>query len=45
MYKKVDASMNFVDREKAVELFWKEEGIFEKSIEARKQGKTYTFYD
>ncbi len=45
MYKKVDASMNFVDREKAVELFWKEEGIFEKSMEARKQGETYTFYD
>ncbi|MBE5952300.1 MAG: isoleucine--tRNA ligase [Lachnospiraceae bacterium] len=45
MYKKVDTNMNFVDREKAVELFWKEEGIFEKSIEARKQGKTYTFYD
>ena len=37
--------MNFVDREKAVELFWKEENIFEKSIEARKKGKTYTFYD
>ena len=37
--------MNFVDREKAVELFWKEENIFEKSIEARKHGKTYTFYD
>ena len=45
MYKKVDASMNFVDREKAVEKFWKENKIFEKSMEARKQGPTYTFYD
>ncbi len=45
MYKKVDTNMNFVDREKAVELFWKEEGIFEKSMESRKQGQTYTFYD
>ncbi len=45
LYNKVDTNMNFVDREKEVEKFWKEEKIFEKSIEARKQGETYTFYD
>ena len=45
MYKKVDTNMNFVDREKAVQLFWEEEGIFQKSIEERKQSETYTFYD
>ncbi len=45
MYNKVDASMNFVDREKAVEKFWKENRIFEKSMENRKDGPTYTFYD
>ena len=45
MYNKVDTNMNFVDREKATELFWKEEDIFEKSIEMRKRGETYTFYD
>ncbi len=45
MYKKVDAGMNFVEREKEVEAFWKENRIFEKSMEARKEGPTYTFYD
>ena len=45
MYDKVDAGMNFVDREKTVEKFWKENKIFEKSMESRKQGPTYTFYD
>ncbi len=45
MYKKVDAGMDFVSREKAVEKFWRENNIFQKSMEARKQGPTYTFYD
>jgi len=31
MYKKVSTDLNFVDREKAVEKFWKENHIFEKS--------------
>ena len=35
MYKKVDTNMNFVDREKETVKFWKENGIFEKSIELR----------
>ena len=45
MYKQVSASMNFVEREKEVEKFWKENDIFRKSIESRKEGPTYTFYD
>ncbi len=45
MYKKVDTNMNFVDREREVLKFWKEKDIFKKSLEARKQGPTYTFYD
>ena len=45
MYQKVDTNLNFVDREKKVEAFWKENQIFEKSMENRKEGKTYTFYD
>ena len=45
MYNKVDTNMNFVDREKAVEKFWKENDIFRKSMENRKEGETYTFYD
>ena len=45
MYKQVDASLNFVEREKAVEKFWKDNNIFQKSMEHRKEGETYTFYD
>ena len=45
MYDKVSASMNFVEREKNIEKFWKENQIFEKSIDSRKEGPTYTFYD
>ncbi len=43
MYKKVSASLNFVDREKEVEKFWKENKIFEKTCE--KEGPSYVFYD
>ena len=45
MYQKVSADMNFVDREKNVEKFWKDNDIFKKSMENRKEGETYTFYD
>ena len=45
MYNKVDTNMNFVDREKEVEKFWRENDIFKKSMENRKEGETYTFYD
>ena len=45
MYRKVDTNLNFVDREKNVEKFWRENHIFEKSMEHRKEGQTYTFYD
>ncbi len=45
MYKKVDTNLDFVQREKQIENFWKENKIFEKSIEERKGGKPYVFYD
>ena len=45
MYKQVPTSLNFVDREKAVEKFWEDNNIFKKSMEHRKEGETYTFYD
>ena len=45
MYKKVDANLNFVDREKQIEKFWNDNDIFKKSMEHRKEGETYTFYD
>ena len=45
MYNKVDTNMNFVDREKETVKFWKDNDIFRKSMENRKEGETYTFYD
>ncbi len=45
MYKQVSTNMNFVEREKDVEKFWRENDIFRKSMENRKEGETYTFYD
>ena len=45
LYEKVSADMNFVEREKKTEKFWKDNDIFRKSMENRKEGETYTFYD
>ncbi len=45
MYQKVSTDLNFVEREKQVEAFWKENDIFRKSMETRKEGPVYTFYD
>lgn len=45
LYNKVSTNLNFVEREKEVEKFWKENQIFEKSIEERKDSPTYMFYD
>ena len=45
MYSKVESSMNFVEREHKVIDFWRENHIFQKSMDSRKEGETYTFYD
>ncbi len=45
IYKKVDTTMNFVDREKEVEKFWKDEDIFRKSLRNREGNETYMFFD
>ena len=45
MYQKVSTDLKFVEREKRTEQFWAEHKIFEKSMENRKEGETYTFYD
>jgi isoleucyl-tRNA synthetase len=45
MYDKVSTNLNFVEREKKTVQFWQEHDIFQKSMEQRKQGETYTFYD
>ena len=45
MYEKVPTNLNFVEREKNVEKFWNDNQIFQKSMDSRKEGPTYTFYD
>lgn len=45
MYHKVSTNLNFVEREKKIKQFWDEHEIFQKSIDARKEGETFTFYD
>ena len=45
MYEKVSANLNFVEREAKVEQFWKDNKIFEKSIEEKEGCPVYTFYD
>ena len=45
MYKKVQTDLKFVEREKEVLKFWADNHIFQKSIDSRKEGPTYTFYD
>ena len=45
MYQSVSPNVNFVEQEKKIEAFWEEEHIFEKSIDSRKKGAPYVFYD
>lgn len=45
MYDKVSTNLNFVEREKNIENFWKEHNIFQKSIDERAKGEPFTFYD
>ena len=45
MYKKVSTNLNFVEREKETEKFWKDHDVFRKSMEVRKGSPVYTFYD
>ena len=43
MYNKVDTNLNFVQREKEILDFWKENDIAKKCREIRKDGYTFTF--
>ncbi|MGN1077437.1 MAG: isoleucine--tRNA ligase [Candidatus Gallimonas sp.] len=45
MYRKVDTSLNFVEREKEIIAFWKENKVFEKSIEKNEGGEEFSFFD
>ncbi len=45
MYKEISPNVNFVEEEGKIEQFWKDNEIFEKSIETRAKGEPYVFYD
>lgn len=45
MYKKVDTSLNFVEREREIAKFWKENKIFEKSVEKNEGREEFSFFD
>ena len=45
MYEPISPNVNFVEQEKKVEKFWRDNKIFEKSIALRKEGTPYVFYD
>ena len=44
-YKKVDTSLNFVEREKEIVAYWNENKIFEESVKEREGGEEFSFYD
>ena len=45
LYTKVDTNLNFVDREKEILKFWKDEDIAHKAVAQRRGADTFTFYD
>ena len=45
MYDKVDTSLNFLDREKQVIDFWKQNQVFEKVLKLNEGKEEFTFYD
>ncbi|MBQ8427800.1 MAG: class I tRNA ligase family protein, partial [Clostridia bacterium] len=45
MYKKVDTSLNFVEREKSVVEYWNNNHVFEDSVAANEAGEEFSFYD
>ncbi len=45
MFREVSTKINFVQLENDILRFWKEQGIFNKSVEKRKKGPHYAFYE
>jgi isoleucyl-tRNA synthetase len=45
MFKEISTKVNFIQLEENILRFWKEQGIFNKSIEIRKKGPHYAFYE
>ncbi len=45
MYRKVDTSLDFVQREQEIARFWKENRVFEQSVEKNGKGEEFSFFD
>ena len=45
MYKKVDTTLNFPQREQEVIEFWKDNDVFEKSVKQNEGAEEFSFYD
>ena len=45
MYKKIDSSKSFVDMEKDIAKFWKENEVIKKNFNLNQDGEYFTFYD
>jgi len=45
MFREVNTKINFLHLEEDILRFWKEQGIFNKSIEVRERGPHYAFYE
>jgi len=45
MFREVNTKINFIQLEEDILRFWKEQGIFDKSVEIRKRGPHYAFYE
>ncbi len=45
MFRAVNSKVNFVQLEEEILRFWKEQGIFGKSVTIRERGPHYTFYE
>jgi isoleucyl-tRNA synthetase len=45
MFREVNTKINFIQLEEDILRFWKEQGIFNKSVEMRQDGPHYAFYE
>ncbi|MBQ2948106.1 MAG: isoleucine--tRNA ligase [Clostridia bacterium] len=45
MYQKVSTDMNFVAREEEIVKFWRDNNVFQKSVELRRGASAFTFFD
>ncbi|MBU4400940.1 MAG: class I tRNA ligase family protein, partial [Planctomycetes bacterium] len=45
MFQPVDSSVSFPKLEEEISKFWKQRGIYEKSLAARADGPTFVFYE